>query len=119
MPSEGETLCKCTGATLIPLYTQGGIAKADMKIWQNDEFWATLESQQKEDRLVVVWLDSASKRMKNEGTERLDSDDDSIVVTYKDGRKLKLLEDKYGWKNSTENDARACEYERLLRRIHC
>lgn len=66
MPSEGETLCKCTGATLIPLYTQGGIAKADMKIWQNDEFWATLESQQKEDRLVVVWLDSASKRMKKQ-----------------------------------------------------
>ena len=38
---------------------------------------------------------SESKRMKSEGTERLDSDDDSIVVTYKDGRKLKLLEDKY------------------------
>jgi len=64
--SEGEMLCRCTGANIVPLYTEEGSAKSDMKIWQNDEFWADLETKQKEDGMVVVWLDSASKRKKKE-----------------------------------------------------
>ncbi len=66
MESEGELLCRCTGATIVPLYTEDGSARSDMQMWQNNKFWEELEAKQREDGLVVVWLDSASKKKKKE-----------------------------------------------------
>lgn len=64
MWSEGEMMCKCTGATVVPLYRTASDGKMDLKFWQNDEFSIDLKRQQEKDRLVVVWLDSASKKLK-------------------------------------------------------
>jgi hypothetical protein len=64
MWSEGEMMCQCTGATVVPLYRTGSDGKIDLKFWQSDEFWEDLKQQQGKDRLVVVWLDSASKKLK-------------------------------------------------------
>lgn len=64
MPSEGEMMCQCTGATIIPLYRTGDDGKVDFKFWQSDEFWEGLQKDQEEDSLVIVWLDSASKKLK-------------------------------------------------------
>ena len=64
MPSEGEVMCQCTGAAIIPLYRTGDDGKVDFKFWQSDEFWEGLQKDQEEDSLVIVWLDSASKKLK-------------------------------------------------------
>lgn len=64
MPSEGEVMCQCTGAAIIPLYRTGDDGKIDYKFWQSDEFWEDLKKEQEEDSLVIVWLDTASKKLK-------------------------------------------------------
>ena len=70
MASEGEILCRCTGATIVPLYRElesgddGGKVTFDQKFWQTDEFFEDLERKRKEDGLIVVWLECASRRLK-------------------------------------------------------
>jgi len=62
--SDGEMMTRCTGATVVPLYKEGANGKVDLKFWQNDEYWAELMEKQKEDRLVIVWLECSSKKVK-------------------------------------------------------
>ena len=64
MSSEGETMCRCTGAAIIPLYKIGEDGKDDLKFWQNEEFFEDLKKLQEDDSLMIVWLDPISKKLK-------------------------------------------------------
>jgi len=63
--SDGEMLCRGAGATVVKLYADpkenGQVGNS---FWKEDGWWEKLEDEQKQDRLVIVWLTCAKNKQK-------------------------------------------------------
>jgi len=62
--SEGEILCRSGGSTVIKLYADEENGEVNNSFWKNNDWWNDLKEKQKVDRLVIVWLNSTSAKVR-------------------------------------------------------